>query len=384
MFWRVANVLTRQLIGTLRVSDYSVSDPVTGAGSGTVTLPLPIFDALTLARLRQTLTVPDQVALALDDGTGVIVWCGIVRQRPWKRRDGQLQLSVDELTQWLYDVRLRVGAMNVDANGDYLRTGVEQAQLYADLVTAGTTKSTGVREPGALTIDVPAVVSTGVLRDLTARRGDSIGETLDNLSKRDGALEWWIETRLDDAGNPRALTWTFRTASERSSRSTTIRLQSTPSAANVDYESWPQDYSKRRPRIEAKGDGNPPDQLYAIDEDPQLANDVVLLREQSSGPYSGVTNVLTLFDHARAERLAREDAVGSVQLTVNHRDVPIGTYTSGDRVQLRIVDEWLDVNLPAARIIDRTISGGASKPEQCVLTVNVSDYEMPDTSAGEV
>ena len=84
--------------------------------------------------------------------------------------------------------------------------------------------------------------------------------------------------------------------------------------------------------------------------------------------WSGVIDSVTLFDHARAERLVRSQPV--VALDVTHiADKPsILNYRVGDRARLRMLDAWLDIDQSGIRIVDRAIS----KAETGLLTATVS------------
>jgi hypothetical protein len=151
----------------------------------------------------------------------------------------------------------------------------------------------------------------------------------------------------------------------------------------LDY-AWPENAKEKRNRVTALGEGTPPDQIYATDSDPQLAAGFTLLREQVTGPYSGVTTAETLFGHASAERLARGAAVQSLSVDVNANTVPSTDYTVGDRARLVIVDEWLDLNLEAVRIIDRTLKGGVGTAQTAQLTLDLNDAKIPPTAKDSV
>jgi hypothetical protein len=381
--WRSFNILTRTVSTEWPVTEWTAGDPLSGSSEGSVKIALNALDRAAVARLKAS-TIPESAGMVLSDDMNNVLWCGIIRKRPWTPRSGVVSLTVEEMRGWFYSAVLRTGAAYVNTFGDYVVAATEQQTIARQLALAALQKAAFTPEPGAPLISVPVTTPTvAVNRDFVGRRGDSIGTLLDNLSKRDGATEWWVETTFDSTSTPKALSWTFRQSLERISRTTPIRLESTDRGANVAIAGeWPEDASQNASRVYAVGDGQPPDQPIAVDSDPSLAAGSVLLREVVSGPYSGVVDNATLFANARQERIARQDSSQSVQLVVDSNRVQPSTYSVGDRAYVRIIDEWLDVTVAAARIIDRQLAGGAGKADTATITLNIADASMPDTSTG--
>lgn len=391
MILRTFNVLSRKLTGELRATDWTLPDPLTGTSSGTISVALDKLTPGYIDRLRR-LTTPEVCGVVVSDDTNRVVWCGIIRGRPWKPRSGALELSVEEIRGWFYSAALRPGSAVLDTNGDYITTSLLQSTVawYFALIAlsdGSTVDANGfpsTTRPGALLVNVGQMpyIPTEPTRSLVGRRGDKVGDLLDTLSRFDGSVEWWLDTTFDNFDAPRTVAWTFRTSTERKSRLNPIRLFSKASGANIVYDSWPEDSSAYASSVTALGEGTPPDQLAATDVDPAIASGGALLREVTSGPYSGVVDTSTLFDLARTERVARADSSLSVQLTVDLTQIPPASFTVGDRAYVRIVDEWLDVEIEAARIIDRQLLGGASKPLQATITLNLANAQIPDSSVG--
>lgn len=376
MIFRVADPLTGLLLGTLPVTAWSLGDPVVGGGSGTITVALSALDPTAIARLR-TLTTPDAVAVVADDESDSdnrYPWSGIVTARNYKRRAGTLELTLQDMRSWFYSAVLRPGAPGVDGNGDLMWIDVEQTTILRAFATAA------LADVGTPAIVVEALAATGVLREVTARRWKNLGEALDQVAGRANGMEWWVDTRV--SSTPNTIAWTWRAMKQRTSRTTPFMVHSTPQGGNVlDYE-WPEDAGARRSRVTGVGDGSPPDLPYATDQDPALASDTLLLREEVH-TWAGIDDPVTLFDHAQSERMARNAPVQSVSVTILNSGAPLNGYSAGDRVRLRILDHWVDVDLAAVRIINRTISGGRGTPEQAILTLDLNDAEIPTDTSGE-
>lgn len=371
MRWLVADVLTGRIVGQLPVTRWNFTDP--GTGSGTANLTVNVKEADT--SFLKSICVPDAFTLIADSEDGKYPWSGILENRAWKRKQGNIVLAAQSMNDWFYSTVLRPGAPYVNVLGDYIVTGKEQADIMADIAQMA------LASVGVPPIQVVRSPATGVLRDVTMRRWKNLGEAMDSVSRRDRGMEWWVDTA--PAPDERFVQWTWRSAfPERSSRKVPVFLWSSSKGGNIlDYD-WPESSAERRARVTALGEGSPPDQAYAWDEDPNLAAGGVLLREQVSGPYSGITNPTTLFNHARAERLIRNDPISSVTLKTLITGPSISEYITGDRARISIHDDWLDEEVPAARIISRTISGGRGVEEVATLVVDLNDAEMPDTGEG--
>jgi hypothetical protein len=132
----------------------------------------------------------------------------------------------------------------------------------------------------------------------------------------------------------------------------------------------------------AIGDGAPPDQKYGMDEDPNLAD--MLLWEQTIALKSGIYLRAEAAEYAAAERasLGAVEVTATVTLPADSPDV--FAYTTGDRARLLIEDTWHTghhrIDVPAARIIERTIAGGSDVATTATLLVDLSDAETPEAA----
>jgi hypothetical protein len=131
----------------------------------------------------------------------------------------------------------------------------------------------------------------------------------------------------------------------------------------------------------ATGVGTPPDQLMVYDEDPQVAAGGALLTETVTN-YSTTSIVATLADDAQQERAFRSVLSNTMQVRAFHKDLDPGTFHTGDRAQLIYQDEALNLNYPAVRIIDLQLSVNGTGADSTLITLDLSDTQLPDT--GEV
>lgn len=379
MEWRACDPMTGRIMGILRPSSWSCSDPLIGAGGGSMEVPVSATSRATREVVRSLTKPDDTIAYALWDGA-TYLWTGMLTDREWRRKTGTLSVTLEDWRAWFYTAVLRPTATTgglLSTTGDFIRTGTEQAVLMRQLAELA------LDDPAAPEIIPQPPGNTGVLRDLTVRRWKNMGEALDQLGGRERGMEWWVEA-VPHPSLAGYVQWQWKAAYPgRSSRSFPLSLSSTPRGGNLSDYSWPESSKERRSRVTALGEGEAPDTVAATDSNPLLAGGTVLLREQVSGPYSGVTSRATAFGHAQAERLSRDAAVQSVTVTVDANRVPPSTYVTGDRARLRILDEWLDVDLEGARIIDRTLKGGRTTPFTADLTLDLNDAEMPNTSSQE-
>lgn len=366
--WHVADAMTGQILDELEPADWSVTDPIIGAAEASLTIEIPDADER-LNRLRQIL-VPDLVQLVLEDDSGTFPFGGPMWADPTEDLgEGTLTLTAHDWRGWFYDQHLRPS--NVDTNawdGDYLRRNYEQGNAYVDLAKLA------LDTVGAPRMVVDPPQDTGVHRDFTLRQFQNIGEFLDSLSRRERGMEWWTE--MERTTDPRVVVPRFRTASpERSSRDSTIALTFDSDGGNLSSFTWPSANPRAR-RVIALGDGEPPDAVYAVDDDPALEETETLMRERKIGPLTGVSKRATAFEHAFAAREVYGAATtGSLTATTSIDDPPVDSYSVGDRAYVRVVTRWRDVELPACRIIARRITGGAAG-QQATLTLAVSDAEL--------
>lgn len=375
MHFHLADALTGTLGPTAEPVKWKFDDPLTGAGVGSLTLAVP-QDPADREDLRLALTAEAQVLPRLDDGTW-LHWGGPRAEGvPKPDQDGQIEVRWSDWRGWHYLAALR--------DGDYLRADVEQATAFRDLAvkaTDATIEATDDRTgPGTPVIVVDTLPATGVTRQVTIRRWAPIGEALDNLSKRDDSIEWWTDIApLSDARKVQPRT---RFAyPQRFTDPAPLRLALDEHGGNiVDYT--PPDSQAKVSRVIALGAGSPPDQLWASDDDPDLADGDTLLREIVTH-HSQVSKRATLYDHAASER----DALGrpeTMQVTLTGTDPQVGTYHVGDRAAVLIDDGWNQIDVPAARIIHGHYEGEGHMCTKAVLTLDLADSALTASEIADV
>jgi hypothetical protein len=238
--------------------------------------------------------------------------------------------------------------------------------------------------PGAeLTFQAATALVTGVLRDLNVQGFDFkyAGDLIDTMSNRSKGFDWTIEPRNVD-GLPVYLFARYWYP-ERKTDATNLYFEFDPAGGGniLNFGNPAANIADRRTRVWATGAGSPPDQAASVDTDPMVLANQRLLTEKSSS-YSSVTNPLTLHDHAQAERLVLAEPFDQITLAVKPDNPATWAYGSGDRARIVIKDLWLDIDVPSARIVDRSISPFfRTHGESMSITVDLSDLKLPDADA---
>lgn len=370
----VVQALTNRRLGYLRMSDVSFNDPLTGAGgsfSGKVT-PADFGPGVDV--LRQW-TEPDQVALYVETDSGYY-FGGPIVSRPWSRSDGTLTITALSWKQWFY-TRFLNPNWGVDPVADthFYYDNDDQLFIARDLA------SRSIIEIGCPTIEI-GTETCGVTRDLHLNGSafHYVGDAIDSMANRPNGFDWDVEIRR--VGNSPSL-YLGLYFPGRGTVNQSVLLKSTKEGGNITAVPEADDTAQdRRTRVWATGDGQPPDQPVAFDSDPDLDSGLVLLRETVTN-WSGVTNITTLSSHAQAQRQAIGLNRNQMVLPVTLDDPALSLYGVGDRVRLLLEDDWLRVDLPTVRIIDRQIKvNSRSAPDSASITVDLSDLVVPSQDQG--
>lgn len=381
MRFYAVDTLTGRILQPLRPTAWELGDPLRAPGTGTLTLPRP--QSHERAALREALGVPlTQTGagafdhnrwVAVADPAGRWCWGGPILKRPSSDAKN-ITVPLVDWRSWFYSCPLRPLADG--GRGDYSATSRDQALIADDLFHRAlddVTPDSPLRPPPII-IDAPTL--TGVDRERKGKRqlDVSIGDLLDTLVDADDGIDWWTYVRSAADGDPTRLEIHVTTGwPERSTSTTPTKMEwvdgrggSTPDI------SWPpasQSYS----RVWGVGDGEPPDQVHAWDEDPEAT----VLWEKTIGPLDGVKDSDTAYEHAFAERARAQGQESHAEVTVLDSRVGLGEIGPGDRVRLRYDDGWESVDVPAARIVSRTLSGSAEKAPRQRLTLDLADVEYP-------
>ncbi len=335
--------------------------------------PLSAGGAQRLDRLRRSVEPLASAWYVKNADTGQYVWGGPVVAQDWDPRSQVTTVRAVEWRAWLYKVPL---TPYEDTGRDYLYrwAGVDQIQIareIADLVVTDTFGS-----PQMLFTPYTA---SGKTRDFQVYGSElkSAGELLDSIARRDGGFEWSIEI-VDDAGVPKPQFTTWHPWRGSNQVSLSLRSDTAEGKSNLmAYGPVQRSGEERYARFWATGSGQAPDMINAAATDPALASGSIL-RFEGSAAYSSVVKRETLAEYARAGVRFYSGGLDTMKVTVPIGKPDVDTYEVGDRTQLRIKDRWLDISLPAARILSREVDPTAGSVD---LLLDLSDAELPQVEA---
>jgi hypothetical protein len=371
----ITPVLSFIPIGELELSSVSWNDPVFGAG-GQFSGKAEINNVQTRDQLMQ-LTAPDSVALYVQNtDNGQYMFGGPVINNPWARQEQRLTVTAQSWKSWLYQKQLQMNlAANPVTDVSYTQTAKDQFFISRALLTAA------IADIGCPVIGVGSELS-GVIRDLSVKGSDmkSVGDVIDSMANRDNGFEWEIQVRIGTSGHPSL--WFTPVFPERGGVNNQVMLlHQQETGGNILGMGDPQNTAaERRSRVWATGTGQPPDQMVAFDQDPALTGGFILLRERVTN-YNGLSKVATLADHARAERLYRNQTLQQVEVQVALDNPDFIVYASGDKVRLLVEDPWINWDFGAVRIIDRSFN--INKPgeiDTVNLLIDLNDTQLPENT----
>lgn len=376
MKFHVCDTLSGRIVGRLYPNAWSFTDPLATPGTGTLTVPLP--DAPAAVGLLGDLTAQRRRWVACEDDQGRFLFGAVIPRRP-ARGEGVVTVPLVDWRSWFYRAPIRPNEDGSRRN--YIKTGsnaTEQTTMMADLLELAL-DTTGAPD---MVIDTPPV--SGVERERTCLMLDrSVGEYLDGMSswKVERGAEWHVYVARDLTDPLRLVPHVAISWPERASRSTPIRVEYKDGVGgNAADPSWPEGVETPT-RAWAVGDGQPPDQVWATDEVPSIEDGVEVAWEQVLGPLDGVSKKGTAFEYAfRVVEYGQANLQGEAEFTVLDAQIPLGDYATGDRARLIYADGWEDVDLPAARITERTLSGGRGQATQARIKVDLANSDYGDTS----
>lgn len=365
--------LSGVFLGRLNFSTVSWSEVVNGSGAleGTITLP---DDPDALAALAVAVE-PDEAAIYVrDDASSSYVWGGVVTDQRWNDVDSTITITASDWRSWLYDVFL---GPRDDFTGDNLYDWdqVDQLEIAREIV--------GYATLGGSTAGRPVILlgseTSGKPRDLHEKGLNFryAGEVIDTMATRDGGFEWWISIVPGAGGGPvPRLSLAYP---QRGGLVAGLLLRKTNAGANFKIVG---DISRssatRRTRVWTTGFAET--LPFAADTDPAISGGLTLLREKQTS-YDNVTDRTTLAEHARSERLFLHSKVNLLRVRVSLTDPPVGDYTAGDRGRLILMDRWYSMDLPAVRIVERSIvpldEGGYVD-----LALDLNDTELVEVDPG--
>lgn len=383
------HVLTRAFLGEFMVKEVAFNSPLKGAG-GQFTGVIPI------AKRQPADTVKAATALDLTavyviyqdetTNTETFLWGGIIVEREWDPRKGEVKIEAVEWKSWFYTKEYAPQITSPYANRKVSYTAIDQmilarAWLYEAITWDGAPD---------FTIDVSS--GSPRLRDLNVNAFDHkmIGDLIDSMANRTDGFDWGVEVRKSSVDQLPELVATLwyperGTVTGLTMDHTSDVFERTQDGRGniLDYGTWPESAKNKRSRVWATGAGTPPDQPVAMDDDPGLELGQVLLRETMINRNS-VVSPATLSEHAQAERAFLGVQTESVDIALKPNHVKPTDFFTGDRVSLRIRDGWLDIDQTAIRITDKAIAPFSKQEgERIVATLDLSDYTQADPDEGD-
>lgn len=375
MRFHVVDTLSGKIVGRLYPNAWTWTDPLATPGTGSLTVPLP-SDPAAIASLVE-LTAPRRRWVAAQDDSGRYLFGGPIPRRPG-RNEGELIIPLVDWRAWFFKAPIRPNADGSRRN--YIKVGgnaLEQTTMMRDLIALGLDTTGAPR----FVVDTPT--ASGVVRERTCLMLDrSIGEYLDGLSSWniERGAEWWVYITEDLADPTTLLPHVAVAFPERQTRTTPIRVEYKKGMGGNSYDpAWPEGIDSPT-RAWAVGDGEPPDQVWAVDETPTIADGTDVAWEQVLGPLDGVARKATAFEYAFAVVESNQELQGEAEFSILDSRIPMGDYATGDRARVVYADGWEDVDVPAARITERTMTGGHGQATSVRIKVDLANADYGDTS----
>lgn len=381
------DVLTRALMGEFLVKGSSFNSPLKGPG-GQCTGVIPISPRQPVELVKPA-TEMDRVAAYViyhdpDTGVETYLWGGPIIARTWQPKTRSVLFTAVEWKSWFYTRMYSPSTTPPYDNRKFTRTGVDQLTIARDLLLEA------VNDYGTPGLTVPIVSSTRT-RDLTVFGSDYkfIGDLIDSMADRTDGFDWDITVRKATDKLPELVGNLYYPEKSGGvsvilSHVNNIFDRTADGRGTIQkIGDWNESAAALRTRVWTTGAGTPPDQPVAMDEDPEMDQDLVLLRETQVS-YNSVTKPSTLSEHAQAERAVTGVKIESIDVALKPQSIKPTDFQVGDRAQLRVRDEWLDVDEPYTRIVDRTIVPfSQSDGEQVIVTIDLSDITAPDPDEGD-
>lgn len=352
--WLVADTLTGRLSGRLPPSEWRWHDPLAGFAEGQLTIRVP-RDANKLLSLQRAVTSLSRQILAQDE-TGRIWFGGPITADPEMSGD-QITVSFADWRKWFYAAPLLPDS-DTEARGDYIRTGaneVDQNTAITDIADEA------LSQPGAPRMVVDSPAASGIDRAVTFRQFTYAGEAMDNIAERERGPDWWTYLAVDPA-DPRDVVAHLTVASPERTLSPTglmlrhqvLRHQEGRGGNILDYD-WPAGNTPFT-RVAAVSQQSPPAEQWGIAEDPGIGDGEKIAWTEVWRPQ--VETADGAFEHAFSRLASHGSAfTGVAGVKINPTATDLGSWGPGDRARLVVADGWRDVDLPATRILSRTLAG---------------------------
>lgn len=266
----------------------------------------------------------------------------------------------------------------------FIRRNLDQFRIARNLVESA------INDVGCPQITFYSPVLSGINRDLTVDPWTNYGEAIDRIASRSPGFDWAIQIRKSRTTGLPELHLGLWYPERRSLIDPLMYFESilddvgNESGGNAEIDEWPDDSEGIVSRQWATGEGQPPDQPAAYDQDPALDTSdlkLVLLTEAVTN-WTGVVKRTTLQEHAMLERKSKSASTQSVAINVSAGNPDVRDYMPGDRCRLVVRDRWVDAEYPAVRIIDRAIRGSRDQGALVTLVLDLNDNEAEQQDTG--
>jgi len=360
-------VTRQQLDPSLRLVDPQWSQVVGGNGTLSAKISVP-NDSRQIDQLKIA-TQPKQAAIYVRNSRGEYSWGGFVVSRKWNRSTNQITIACLEWRTWPYMVTMT----STDPSEQFGYVGFDQLYIGRNLIEIASL------DYGSPPITFDSSQMSGKLRDLSFWGTDlkKVGAAIDMVANRDGGFEWTLDIRQGTDGLPHLH---FLTSyPQQGSLIDGLLFKSTPGGGNVVVEEIEENVSSRYDKFFATGAGQPPAQSLGWDWNPEIATGQ-LLRFDGGTNYSTVSDVATLTSHARKARKFYEPGINLLQIETGLNRIDVDSYRAGDRGRLQLQDRWMELDLPAVRIVEKVVD--MSGPGKVKLTLDLTDFTLPEVDAG--
>lgn len=363
-------VLRSQLHAGLPVASAKWNQLVGGNGTLELNITIP-DDADQIASIRQA-TEEDESAIYIRSvSSNGLLWGGPVVER--RQQGAMLRVTCVEWRAWPYQLIVPPAA---NADIFYSYDDIDQLAIARSIMTAAV--GAGSTE-GSHPITYSSQ-SSGKLRDLHFYGSEMkrAGELIDSMANRDGGFEWTLQPQVSNLdGLPRMNFHCFYPQQGTSLGS--LIFKATKKGGNCLPGEILESGATRYSRFWATGSGQPPDQLFAYDQDPNLSAGTTL-RFDGSASFSTVSDRATLASHARRSRRFYAPGINLVTVTHNLDQIDPETYGIGDRARLIVRDRWNNIDQEMVRIISKEIDTSGVGKVTAVL--DLTDDTLPEVDAG--
>lgn len=340
-----------------------------GTFEGRIVLP---NDPEQIAAIRLATEKLQSAIYVRNASTGTPLWGGPVIERRW---DGAvLHVTCMEWRAWAFQIVVPP-ATNADVYYSY--EDVDQLAIARSLMLQAVTANPATLGGHPITYTVNL---SGKTRDLHIYGSQlkRAGELIDSMANRDGGFEWTMQSLISNADNLPVVNF-HCFFPQQGSVLPGLVFKATSKGGNCHPEPVTESGSTLYSRFWTTGAGQPPDQLFASDSDPNLATGGIL-RFDGTASYGTVSERTTLASHARRARRFYAPGINLITVWHNMDQIDPDSYGIGDRARLIVQDRWHDIDMTSVRIVSREIDTSGTGKVTTVL--DLTDDTLPEVDTG--